>query len=142
MITAPYSLELGPHEDARDAVAGITVDTVAGKMKIFLGADVPPDKRQSIVGSFHALYRRLMNHVASGGATGNGTICVFGPWASATSGNTKIEQGTTNVTAGDVAIVCSGTFPSGFAAEKGQSHFYRETFDQLVEVFLENTKDN
>jgi hypothetical protein len=142
MITVPYSLELSAHQDAKAAVAGTTVDTVSGKMKIFLGADVQPDKRQSIVGSFHALYRRLMNHVASGGATGNGTICVFGPWDSATSGNVQIEQGTTNVATGDVAVVCSGTFPSGFAANKGATHFYQETFDQLVEVFLENTKDN
>jgi hypothetical protein len=141
MITVPYSLELSAHQDAKAAVAGTTVDTVSGKMKIFLGADVIPSRRQSIVGSLRACFNRVLNDEARGNP-GASTICAFGPWASATSGNVQIEQGTTNVAAGDVAIVCSGTFPSGFAANKGATHFYQETFDQLIEVFLENTKDN
>ena len=141
MITVPYSLELSAHQDAKAAAAGIAVDTVAGKMKIFLGADAIPSRRQSIVGSLRACFNRLLNDEARGD-TGAATICAFGPWASATSGSVTVEGGTTNVGAGDVAIVCSGTFPSGFAANKGASHFYQETFDQLIEVFLEYTKDN
>jgi hypothetical protein len=50
------------------------------------------------------------------------------------------KTGITGITDDDVAIVVSGNFLD--AAHKGATHFYEETFEQLLEVLLENTKDN
>ena len=140
-ITAPYSLELAKNDDAIKAVADDTVTTVAGKMKIYLGDNVVPGKRTSYMASLKNCFNRLMNDIARGN-TGSGVIAVFGPWDNATSGNITRESGTGNVTADDVAIVCSGTFPDGQARNKGGSHWYQETFEQLLEVLAENTKSN
>lgn len=136
-ITTPYSLELTADEDAREAVVGAVVTVVAGKLKIFLGAAVTPEKMQSIVGSLKACYRVAMNRVLKRGVAAD--VVAFGNFLSATAGSITLAADTVGVGTTDVAVVISQTFGSsgGFA----QTHMDTETFDQLINVLLENSSD-
>lgn len=133
-ITTPYSLELRLDEDAKDAVAGTVVDTALGKIKIFLGANILPQNRQTYIGTLKAAFATLLTE--RGSSTSAGTKVIFGNWQAGSSGNFTVASGTSSVTVDDVAIVVSGTVP-----------FHRtglsdETFKQLINVLLEKTKGN
>jgi hypothetical protein len=126
-ITGPYSLELTAHEDAKEAVAGTTTAIVAGKMKIYLGTAVNPGMRQSITGTLKACLRVLMSEKARRENTGD--LVARASWD---SGSVTVETVITNIAVTDVAIIVSSTFDA-----TGQTHFYDETLNQLLDVFLE-----
>lgn len=134
-ITTPYSLELTANENTKDAVAGAVVTVVAGHLKIFLGSAVDPGKRQQYVGSLRACYRKLITDDEKEGTTGD--LVAYGDALSARDGNITIAADTLGVGAGDVAIVKSSSF-----AASGRTHKMTETFNQLINALLENSKDN
>jgi len=135
-ITVPYSLDLGPHDDAKDAAEGSVPDTVPQHMKIYLGANVDPTRMQSVVGSLQAVYRYMMSEDFKSNI-GAATRAGYAPWESASAMDVTMESGVTGITDDHVAIIVSGNFDQG-----GRTHFYTETFNQLVNVLLEKTKDN
>ena len=135
-ITAPYSLDLGPHEDAKHATPGTTVTVVAGNMKIFISSAVNEKRTQAIVGSLKSIFRHMMNEDLRK-AGGTADFIGFGNWASASSGNITVNTDGTGITTSDVAISLSSTFDNG-----GSTHLYKETFDQLINVLLEKMKGN
>ena len=136
MITTPFSLELTRGQDAIDIVEDTVPDTVSASMKIFLGANVNPGKVQSYVGSLRACFRHLMNEQVKRDTEGV-SLVVRGDWLSASAGNITFVGGTGQIGADDVAIVVAGTF-----ADEGATHFYDETFKQLINGLLERTKAN
>lgn len=136
MITTPYSLELTRDEDAKSATAGTVSDIVAGKLKIFIGANADPAKRQQYRGTLTNCFRNLMNERAKREITTN--LVASGNWLNAKDGNITLATTTGGITANDVAVVASSSFDSA----PGATHFYDETFNQLLEVLLENTKAN
>ena len=86
-ITLPYSVELGLHEDAVDAVeadgSGVVTPT-ASKMKVFLNSGVDPKKIQSAVGSLRAIYRHMMNeHLRA--PVGSAALIGYGDGTAATA---------------------------------------------------------
>ena len=137
-ITTPYSLELTKNNDARDAVAGNTPDSVGGKMKIFLGANVDPGKGQSIQGTLRNCLRYILNERGRF-YTGSGTYSVYGPVGAVYNELTLNPSGTLGIGDDDVAVVVSGSFVS---LAHGATHFIDETARQLMRVLLEKTKDN
>ena len=139
MITVPYSLELESDEDARQAVAGAVVTVVVGHMKIFLGASTDPAKQLSIVGSLRSIYRLMMNELLKQDATATDQVG-SGNYLTATSGNITLAIVTAGVGVEDVALVISNTF--GADGTQGVTHMYNETFDQLINVLLENLSQN
>ena len=138
-ITAPYSLELGRNDDAGDAVAGIIPNPTAGKLKIFLGDNVDPGKVQSIVGTltccFNVLLEEHYRHYS-----GAATCAAYAPLGGTAMDVTVNKTGITGIGDGDVAITVAGDFLS--QKRQGGTHFLKETFEQLLEVLLEKTKDN
>ena len=136
MITTPFSLELTKDEDAKDAEAGAVATVVAGKVKIFLGANVLANRPQVYVGTLRACYRHLMNERAKRGVAGD--LVSFGDWQNASAGNITIASDIAGLDDDDVAIVLSDTFN----ANTVMTHFVTETFNQLMNVLLERTKDN
>jgi hypothetical protein len=134
-ITTPFSLELGRDEDAISIVEGITSDAVPGKMKIWLGNNVNPGQAQVYVGTLKSCFRHLMNESAKKGATG--VTVAYGNWISASAGNITIDSNASGAGFNTVVISVSAGFGSG-----GATHFYTETFDQLIEGLLERVKDN
>ena len=140
-ITTPYSLELRADQDAKDTVAGTVSDTVAQKMKVYLGGttpiplgNVPAHKRQAYIGTLKAAFAFLKTKVGSN--TTAGTKVVYGNWDAGSSGNFTLAAGTSGITAGDVAIIVAGNFPFH------RSGLSDETFKQLINVLLEKTKGN
>ena len=135
-ITVPYSLDLGPHEDAKDATPGTTVTPVAGNLKVFIGSGANPKRTQAIVGSLKTIFRTMLNEeLRARGGTAD--FVGFDHWAGASSGGTTINADGTGIAAADVAVSISSTFDTG-----GSTHLYKETFDQLINVLLEKMKDN
>jgi len=138
-ITTPYGLELARNDDARDVVADALPAPSAGKLKIYLGANIDPAKRQSIHGTLTLMFNALMaEHLRS--YSGSGTCSVYAPVGATVMDVTIEKTGIMGITDDDVAIVVAGNFLD--AAHKAATHFYEETFEQLLEVLLENTKDN
>ena len=138
-ITAPYSLELRRNDDAGDAVAGIIANPSAGYLKIFLGDDVDPGKVQSIVGTLTCCFNVLLEeHYRK--FFGAATCAAYAPLGGTAMDVTVNKSGITGIGDGDVAITVSGNFLA--QKHQGGTHFLEETFEQLLEVLLENTKDN
>lgn len=133
-ITTPYSLELQLDQDAKDVVAGTTTDIVTQKMKVFLGANVPPQRRQAYIGTLKAAFAHLLTE--AGSSTSSGAKVVFGRWDSGSSGNFTVALGVTGITADDIAIIVSGNVTFH------RSGLSDETFKQLTNVLLEKTKGN
>jgi len=132
-IEAPYSLELAKGEVTAAAVVGTTADVVPGKMKLYLGANVPPGKRTSYASSLLSCFARLKD---DGLIDGTGAdVVASGPWNASTSGNITIASDTAGVADDSVAIVIAGDFANG-------SHFYKAAFDRLLAALTERTKDN
>ena len=138
-ITAPYSLELGRNDDAGDAVADAIPNPTAGKLKIFLGDNVDPGKVQSIVGTltccFNVLLEEHYRHYS-----GAATCAAYAPLGGTAMDVAVNKTGITGIGDGDVAITVAGDFLA--QKRQGGTHFLEETFEQLLEVLLENTKDN
>jgi len=139
-ITTPYGLELARNDDSRDAVADAIPNPTNGKMKIYLGGNIDPGKRQSIHGTltlmFNALLEEHLRHY--GGAA---TCAIYGPLGATAMKDIAINKtGVTGIDDDDVAITVSGNFLT--LGRQGGTHFLQETFGQLLEVLLENTKDN
>jgi hypothetical protein len=132
-ITAPYSLEALPTDVARQVVAGTTITAVAGKIKIFLGATVAVNDRQSINGSLKNCRDILLREMAKGTAA---QLVVYGPALSASDNNIVVSALTTGVAAGDVAIVVDVAFP------QTQTHAGDKSMHMLLDVLLENSKNN
>ena len=59
MIAIPYSIEMAKGEVTAAAVAGTTADVAPGKMKLYLGANVPPGKRTSYASSLLSCFARM-----------------------------------------------------------------------------------
>ena len=135
-ITTPYSLELARDEDAISAVEGNTPDVVAGKMKIFLGANVLPSRPQTYQGSLERCFRELLFALRPD-RTGVADVSASGHWQAASAGNITVAPGILAIGDDDVAVVLAANF-----AEPGATHFAEETFKQLTEVLRENTADN
>ena len=133
-ITIPYGVELGAHEDAKDAVEGDGSTIVAGKMTLALTATVPPARAQAIICSRKNVFRHMMNESLKKRVAG-ADLYGFANWADASSGNVTVGGTTTGLADGDVIIALSSTFPAG-------THFYKETFDQLINVLRENLTEN
>ena len=77
-ITVPYGLELGRDDDARDAAADAIPNPSAGKMKIYLGANIDPGKHQSIQSTLTQVFNKLMaDHLRN--YAGSATCAAFGP---------------------------------------------------------------
>ena len=134
-ITVPYGLELGRDDDARDAAADAIPNPSAGKMKIYLGANIDPGKHQSIQSTLTQVFNALMaDHLRN--YTGAATCAAFGPLGATASNITINKGGITGITDDDVAI----TVPGSFLAQGG-TNFYSETFKQLLNVLRENTRD-
>ena len=133
-IETPYSLELGYNEDARDAIefnGDADGDHVSGKIKMFLDVGVPTNKIQSVVGSARACFRHYMNEQ---GKTGNTTLNVlYGNWESASAGNIHLDFTAAELQPDDIFFTLANPL---------SSHKLDETFKQLINVFLERTKDN
>lgn len=136
MITVPFSLELARDEDAISIVEGTLPDPVALKMKIFLGANVNPGLPQTYIGSLKAVYRHMMNERFKSTASALPGVG-FGDWQSAGAANIEIDAGVGSVTADDVGISVAGNFETEAA-----THFYTETFNQLINGLLERVSDN
>ena len=135
-ITVPYSLALGANEDAKAAVPGNDTSLIPGKMKIFILDNANPKRMQSIVGSLRSVFKCAMSERFR--AADNATaLAGFGPWNHATCGNVTINSDGAGITLDDVGI----QLPTDFAGA-GATHMYQETFDQLINVLLEKTKDN
>ena len=135
MITTPFSLELTRDQDAISIVEGVLPAVVVGKMKIFLGANVNPGRPQNYVGSLRACYRHLMNESAKKGVATDEVVS--GDWKNASAGNILLAVNGAGITDDDVAIVVSATFVTN-----GATHFYTETFNQLINGLLERVSDN
>jgi hypothetical protein len=134
-ITTPFSLELTRDEDAISIVEDVTTLSVPLKMKIFLGADVNPGQAQVYVGTLKSCFRHLMNESAKKGTIA--VVTAYGDWQNASAGNITLANDGSGVLDTDVLISVAG----GFAPD-GKTHFYTETFDQLIEGLLERVKDN
>lgn len=132
-ITTPFSLNMTEVDRAIEAVAGTTVDTVAGNLKIFLGANVDTSKRQSIQGSLASCFRVFKTQFNA--STGTGTKVAYGPFLDAVAANITTAVDTVGVGAGDVAIVMDGSFPP-------QLRQWETTFFELTNQLLERSKDN
>ena len=139
MITTPYSLVLGRDDDARDVVAGTTANTVAGKMKLFLGASVDPTKRQSIMGAVEILLKEGMRTDWRGDTSSGGTVTIYGPYDQLNYSNVVRSAAAPETVVGDndVSLSVPNTFMAG-----NQTHFITETAHQLANVLLERSKDN
>ena len=135
MITTPYSLELTKNQDAKDAIAGTSTAVVPLKMKIYLGGNVIPGKIQTYIGTLQAVARAMSGKVLQ--SAGTGAVVGYGDWRNAVAGNIVLAADVTGVTADHVAIIVSGTFDTQAA-----THFYDETFKQLLNVLLEKTSTN
>jgi len=133
-ITTPYSLELSQDQDAKDAIASTTASVVAQKMKIFIGANVLPHRRQAYIGTLKAAFAKLLTE--QGGNTNASAKVIYGDWQAGSNGNFLIEADIGSVTADDVAIIVSGSF------QFHRSGLSDETFKQLINVLLEKTKGN
>ena len=133
-ITTPYSLELTADEGAKNAVAGAVATAVAGKMKIYLGTNVSPGRRQQYVGVLKAAYVFFKNQ--KGSKEDTSVKAIIGDWQTGSSGSFSFEAGITGITVESVALVIDGAFPSN------RSHLADETFKQLINVLLEKTKNN
>jgi len=134
-ITTPYGLELGRDDDAKDATADAIPNPTAGKMKIYLGANINPGKHQSIQGTLvQALNKLMADHLRND--AGSATCAAFGPLGATASNITINKGGITGIGDNDVAI----TVASDFLAQGG-TNFYAETFRQLLNVLRENTRD-
>jgi len=134
-IEVPYSLGLGRDEAAAAAVPGTTVEPESGRMKIFLGAAVPPDKRSSYINSLRACWHRLKNDLA---LDSGDTVVAHGRWNSATSGSVIVGTDTAGVGDDSVAVIVA----ADFMVDKGASHFTDECFSRLLTALQERTKDN
>lgn len=134
-ITTPFSLSLGRDEDAIAAVEGSGTDSVPDKMKIFLGENVLASRPQVYVGSLKAVFRHMMNE--SWKRTANDSSQTgHGHWQAAGAANISIGV-SGDVGPDDVAIIVSGTFEVEAA-----THFYDETFHQLLDGLLERANQN
>ena len=135
-ITTPYSLQLARNEDAISIVAGTVPDVVSGRFKIFLGANVNAGSPQVYVGTLKACFRHLSNEQLKKGTSGDKIAA--GDWRNASAGNILLPSDIVGLTGNDVAIVVA----ANFSLSSGSTHFYTETFDQLIEGLLERTKTN
>ena len=135
MITTPFSLELARDEDAISIVEGIVATVVAGKIKIFLGANVVAGSPQVYVGTLRACYRHLMNESAKKASSAD--VVASGDWQNASAGNIVLAADAAGLTADDVAISVAADFSTD-----GATHFYTETFNQLMNGLSERVSDN
>ena len=135
-ITTPFSVELTKNEDAISIVEGAVVDSVAEKLKVFLGVNVNPGSPQVYIGTLKACFRHAMNERFKNTASA-GAAYIHGDWQNASAGNIQISTLAVTVGDDDVAISVAGNFETQAA-----THFYTETFDQLIDGLLERTKDN
>ena len=137
-ITTPYGLELGRDDDAGDAVADTFPNPSAGKMKIFLGTNIDPSKRQSINGTLICCFNKLMgSHLRQ--YAGAAACAAYAPLGGTEMDVTINKTGITGIGDNDVAITVAGDFLS--LGRQGSTGFYKETFEQLLEVLRENTRD-
>ena len=134
MITTPFSLELARDEDAISIVEDVDPAVVPTKLKIFLGANVNPGSPQVYVGTLRACFRHWMNERGKKEAE---SAVVRGDWQNASAGNIVIATGVGGLTDDDVAISISAAFSTD-----GATHFYTETFNQLMNGLLERVSDN
>ncbi len=137
-ITTPYSLEITEGQTAADSIANTIPGTVSGKFKIFLGSSVDVKDRQSIIGSLIVCYNHLMFVAGRGADSSTDTKVVRGDQYEASAENVTFETVTTNIAAGDVAIVVDGDFGSA----RNQTLMYREAFRKLIAVLLQNSTGN
>ena len=135
MITTPFSLALARDEDAISIVEGLIPDAVSGKMLIFLGANVNPGLPQTYIGTLKACFRHLMNESAKKDSAVNAVVS--GDWRNASAGNIVLAGGAGGVGDNDVSISVAGSFSTD-----GATHFYTETFNQLINGLLERVSDN
>ena len=135
-ISVPFSLQMTRDEDAISIIEGAVPDVVSGRFKIFLGANVIAGRPQVYVGSLRACYRHLMNEVVRQGTPGD-KIAV-GDWQTAGAANILLPADTIGITDDDVAIVVA----ANFNLASGATHFYTETFNQLMNGLLERASDN
>ena len=139
MISTPYGVELKRNEDAKHATEDAIPNPTAGHLKLFLGADVDPSKGQSIQGTLRSCFNTLMaeHYRGYGGAA---TCAAYAPLGGTAMDVTINTTGITGIGDGDVAITVAGDFLA--QGKQGSTGFLDETFEQLLEVLLENTKDN
>ena len=139
MISTPYGVELKRDEDAKHATEDAIPNPTAGHLKLFLGTDVDPSKGQSIQGTLRSCFNTLMaeHYRGYGGAA---TCAAYAPLGGTAMDVTINTTGITGIGDGDVAITVAGDFLA--QKRQGGTHFLQETFEQLLEILLENTKDN
>ena len=136
-ITTPYSVELERNQQSIDVVEAAAATVVANKMKLFVGGNIEVWQRQAYVGSLKNCFNVLMNEVVRLPLAAPANRVVYGPGLSAKEINITIDTDPTSVGADDVAISVSSTFTD----KPGDSQFYQETFDQLIEALLENSAE-
>ena len=145
-ITTPWSAEITRHQDKRDiTVSGDGAPTPdGGHVRLHLGANVDPAKRQFIQGSIERLLRWTLNHLYQFTVAGS-TQYVSAPWDNVTDGTIE-RDGTAPTTDDVIALGISGSFwtanPIGGNTARQGSHILEESVKQLAAYLLEISKDN
>lgn len=138
-ITAPYSLELASDEPSKDIVVGVVATVVATKMKIFLGANVVLTRQQTINGTLRCIYRHMMNELLKKSVANQDNIG-FTDFETGTTANVVLDTDILALTDRDVAIIIGADFTPG--SQSAATHMYTETFNELMNVLLENLSQN
>ena len=88
-IAVPYSVELGPHQDAKHHVVSDGASANANTIMLFIPGGCDPAKMQGIIGSFRAIFRKFMaDAVRNSTYTGATNMFAYGPCQGAAAGNT------------------------------------------------------
>lgn len=131
-ITAPWSVGLEVNQFKEEAFIGTAATIVSARMNFAIGTNVPPTARQSIIGASEVLIRTFLNRIED---YDGGDVYVKVNWDDAANMNVVISAAVPAATEVSLGIA------AGFVRDN-DTHAFAETHTQLMEVFLEQSKDN
>lgn len=125
-------IKLGASEPKKDAVVD-TPGTAAGanEIAIWAAAECPENKTQTLVGGFHMLFAYAKSHMPAIAATVTTPTIIHMPY----NGNISEIEIDGTPAADEIRIEIGQTIGSG-----SKSHFFKRTFDRLIERWLEESK--
>jgi hypothetical protein len=131
-IAANTRIKLGASVPKKDAVVD-TPGTAAGadEVAIWAAVSVPENKTQTVVGGFHMLFAYCKSNMPAIAAAVTTPTVVHMPW----NGNISDIEIDGTPTAEEIRIEIGQTIGSG-----QKSHFFKRTFDRLIERWLEESK--
>jgi len=133
--TTPRNFKLEKNKDKREATRGSASVVDPNKLSIFMGANVDLAKKTTVVAGFQKLLTYLLSRLNE--HTASDHLIVRCPYLQVNDTNIVMETTDANIAADDIAIVVHSSF-----TDYQESHFIKETVDQLLLVLIEKTAGN